>query len=80
MLAETVLQDLRIGLRVLPLAIAAVAGNGIQNTLFGVSARDPLTYGSVAVLVAIVSLTATLVPARRATARRSDDRAPSRIK
>ncbi|OLB61456.1 MAG: permease [Acidobacteria bacterium 13_2_20CM_2_66_4] len=49
------------------LAIAAVAGSGIQNTLFGVSARDPLTYGSVAALVAIVSLVATLVPARRAT-------------
>ena len=49
------------------LAIATVAGSGIQNTLFGVSARDPLTYGTVAALVAIVSLVATLVPARRAT-------------
>jgi predicted permease len=49
------------------LAIAAVAGNGIQNTLFGVSARDPLTYAAVTALVTIVSLVATLVPARRAT-------------
>src|SRR3989449_23980 len=49
------------------LAIAAVAGNGIQNTLFGVSARDPITYGAVAALVTLVSLVATLVPARRAT-------------
>ncbi len=49
------------------LAFAAVAGAAIQNTLFGVSARDPLTYGAVAALVTIVSLTATLVPARRAT-------------
>ena len=49
------------------LAIAAVAGSGIQNTLFGVSARDPLTYGDVAGLVAVVSLIATWVPARRAT-------------
>jgi ABC-type antimicrobial peptide transport system permease subunit len=49
------------------LAIATVAGNGIQSTLFGVSARDPLTYGAVAALVTIVSLVATLVPARRAT-------------
>jgi len=48
-------------------AIAAVAGNGIQNTLFGVTARDPLTYGAVTALVTIVSLLATLVPARRAT-------------
>ena len=51
----------------LALAIATVAGSGIQNSLFGVGARDPLTYGSVACLVTIVSLVATLVPARRAT-------------
>jgi putative ABC transport system permease protein len=49
------------------LMIATVAGSGIQNTLFGVGARDPLTYGAVAALVTIVSLVATLVPARRAT-------------
>ena len=35
--------------------------------LFGVSARDPLTYGVVLTLVTVVSLIATLVPARRAT-------------
>jgi putative ABC transport system permease protein len=51
----------------LALAIATVAAAGIQNTLFGVGARDPLTYGSVAFLVTVVSLLATLVPARRAT-------------
>ena len=49
------------------LAVATVAGSGIQNTLFGVSARDPLTYGAVALLIAAVSLVATMVPARRAT-------------
>ncbi|HEV2984382.1 MAG TPA: ABC transporter permease [Vicinamibacterales bacterium] len=49
------------------LSIAIVAGNGIQSTLFGVSARDPLTYGVVVGLVTLVSLVATLVPARRAT-------------
>ena len=43
------------------------AAAGIQNTLFGVGARDPLTYASVALLVTLVSLVATLVPARRAT-------------
>jgi putative ABC transport system permease protein len=57
---------LAVGLGV-ALALAAAAGNAIQNTLFGVSARDPLTYGSVIALVTIVSLIATLVPARRAT-------------
>jgi ABC-type antimicrobial peptide transport system permease subunit len=57
---------LMLGLGV-ALAIATVAGSGIQNTLFGVGARDPLTYSAVAVLITVVSLVATLVPARRAT-------------
>jgi len=51
----------------LALAIAIVAGAGIQTTLFGVSPRDPFTYGSVFAIVTIVSLVATMVPARRAT-------------
>jgi ABC-type antimicrobial peptide transport system permease subunit len=51
----------------LALAIATAAAGGIQNTLFGVGARDPLTYTAVALLVAIVSLVASWVPARRAT-------------
>jgi putative ABC transport system permease protein len=49
------------------LGIAILFGNGIQTVLFGVSARDPLTYGAVIALVTIVSLVATLVPAQRAT-------------
>jgi hypothetical protein len=44
-----------------------VAGSGIQNILFGVSARDPLTYLTVMAVITLVSLVATLVPARRAT-------------
>jgi putative ABC transport system permease protein len=51
----------------LALVLATVAGSGIQTILFGVSARDPLTYAIVIGVVAIVSLAATLVPARRAT-------------
>ena len=51
----------------LALGIAALAGSGIQNTLFGVSARDPLTYSLVVAMVTIVSLAAVLIPARRAT-------------
>jgi ABC-type lipoprotein release transport system permease subunit len=35
--------------------------------LYGVTARDPLTYTAVMVLVTTVSIVATLVPARRAT-------------
>jgi len=48
-------------------AIAAVAGEGIQSVLFGVSPRDPLVYAAVAALLAGASLVATFVPARRAT-------------
>ena len=51
----------------LALALATLGGSGIQNTLFGVSPRDPLTYTAVAGLITIVALFATLVPARRAT-------------
>jgi predicted permease len=51
----------------LALGLAAAGGTGVQTQLFGVSARDPMIYGAVATLVAVVSLAATLVPARRAT-------------
>jgi predicted permease len=51
----------------LAFGLATLAGEGIQNVLFGVTGRDPLTYSVVAALVTTVSLAATLVPARRAT-------------
>jgi len=35
--------------------------------LFGVSPLDPLAYAAVATLIALVSLAASFVPARRAT-------------
>ena len=44
-----------------------VRGRRHQNTLFGVSARDPLTFAVVVTVVIVVSLVAMLVPARRAT-------------
>jgi len=47
--------------------LATLIGAGIQNILFGVSGRDPLTYAGVGVLVASVALIAIWVPARRAT-------------
>jgi putative ABC transport system permease protein len=62
--------QLAIGLVIglgLALVVATVAGSGIQNILFGVSARDPLTYAVVTAVVTVVSLVATFVPARRAT-------------
>jgi ABC-type antimicrobial peptide transport system permease subunit len=48
-------------------ALASALGSAVQNILFGVTARDPLTYGSVTALITLVSIVATLVPARRAT-------------
>src|SRR5206468_964833 len=51
----------------LAFAIASALGTAIQSTLFGVTGRDPATYATVIALIAIVSLIATFVPARRAT-------------
>ena len=48
--------------------IAAVfAGQLISSLLFGVSAHDPLTLTVVVLVVAIVALIASYIPARRAT-------------
>jgi predicted permease len=51
----------------LAFAITSAGRAAIGNVLFGVSARDPVTFGAVAALVALVSLAATLMPAQRAT-------------
>ena len=50
----------------LALALGTVGGTAIANTLFNVSARDPITYAAVGVLIAVVSLAAILVPGQRA--------------
>jgi ABC-type antimicrobial peptide transport system permease subunit len=57
---------LALGL-VLSLGIATAGADGIGNMLFGVSARDPITYAAVFALVMVVSLVAVFIPARRAT-------------
>ncbi|HTI39631.1 MAG TPA: ABC transporter permease [Vicinamibacterales bacterium] len=51
----------------LTLGLATAAGSGIQGVLYGVTGRDPISYGSVAALITVVALVATLVPAQRAT-------------
>jgi len=51
----------------LALGLATLGREAISNLLFGVGARDPLTFVAVVLLVTFVSLVATLVPARRAT-------------
>jgi len=51
----------------LTFAAASALGDALQSTLFGVTGKDPLTYIAVAMLVTVVSLAATFIPARRAT-------------
>lgn len=51
---------------VLGLAAAAALSSVLESVLFGVSATDPLTYGSVAVALVVVSVLATWIPAARA--------------
>jgi len=48
--------------------VAALAVTRLmESLLFGVSAADPLTFVSIAVLLTVVSLLACWIPARRAT-------------
>jgi putative ABC transport system permease protein len=54
-----------IGL-VLGLAFALFAARWIEPLLFNQSARDPVTYGMVALLLLLVALAASALPARRA--------------
>jgi predicted permease len=51
----------------LALTLATLGRDAIGNILFGVGARDPLTFAVVVALIVGVSLLATFVPARRAT-------------
>jgi predicted permease len=51
---------------VLGLLVALGAGRVIESLLFGVSTRDPVTYGVVAVSVVLVACLASWLPARRA--------------
>jgi putative ABC transport system permease protein len=49
------------------LAGAAAVTQLLTSMLFGVKPTDPLTYGAVVALLAFVALTASYIPARRAT-------------
>jgi len=47
---------------------ALLVGRALAGSLYGVSASDPVTLGSVALLIAAVALAASFLPARRAAA------------
>jgi putative ABC transport system permease protein len=46
---------------------AAVLSRAMTRLLYGVTAVDPLTYGAIAVLLCLIALGASYIPARRAT-------------
>ncbi len=48
------------------LGLAVLAGRGLESQLYEVQARDPLTFGVVAVVLAVAAGVAVLVPAVRA--------------
>ena len=48
------------------LALALAAGRFFSLILYGVSARDPVTFGLAIALIAMIAFIACLVPARRA--------------
>jgi len=50
------------------LGLSLAVSQLLSSLLFGVSPLDPVTYGATLGLLAVVTLTATLVPARRAAA------------
>ena len=52
---------------VLGLAVALALGGVMSSLLFGVSARDPVTYAVVALTLSAVAALACYIPARRAT-------------
>jgi len=63
-----VLQGMKVALlgMVIGLAGAFVVTRFMQSLLFGISARDPLTFAGISLLLALVALVASCVPARRA--------------
>ena len=60
------LQTVALGLCI-GTAAALAGGRLIASQLYGVSARDPLTYVAIAALLGVVALAASGIPALRAT-------------
>ncbi|HJZ77988.1 MAG TPA: hypothetical protein VKE51_39940, partial [Vicinamibacterales bacterium] len=51
---------------VIGMAVAIPLTELMRTLLFGVSARDPLTFAGVGALLAVVAFVASYIPARRA--------------
>jgi ABC-type antimicrobial peptide transport system permease subunit len=51
---------------VLGIGAALATAQMLKSLLFNVGPRDPFTYAAVALLLAVVALAATLIPARAA--------------
>jgi ABC-type antimicrobial peptide transport system permease subunit len=51
----------------LGLSGALIGARLLDSQLYGVGARDPLTYAAISALLAVVALVASWLPARRAT-------------
>src|SRR5258708_20549919 len=49
------------------LGVAVALSRVVSGMLFGISARDPLTFGVTAAVLLVVALVATYIPAWRAT-------------
>jgi putative ABC transport system permease protein len=52
---------------VVGLGLAVLLGMALSSQLYGVTATDPLTFSAVPLLLALVSLSALLIPANRAS-------------
>ena len=70
---ETLIKDIRQGMVLVVIGVGVGLAGAIALTrvmatlLFGVGAKDPFTFVSVATLLTIVAFVACYIPARRAT-------------
>jgi putative ABC transport system permease protein len=62
--ARAVVAGLAVGV-----AIALLAGRGVQSLLFGIGVADPVSVAIVSVLVGALALAATVIPGLRALGR-----------